>query len=136
VDGVKSCPHPDRPNPALLTSAVLAIMKPQMSGRSSILQEYLSHIAMVALFTANPYYAMAKGFQPHAAIKDRITGECQNTKSIEDIRNLLQQYADTLIQALINTTEAILSCTNTLKSLCNNKLTLFDFSLTSNQKQL
>jgi hypothetical protein len=101
-----------------------------------MLQKYLGYIAMLVLLTAAPYYAMAKVGQPPIAIKDRTIVECQNTKSIDDIKNLLQQYSDTLNPALINTTMNILSCTNKLKSLCNNKLTLIDYSLPSNQKRL
>lgn len=107
-----------------------------MSGRYIMLQKYLSHIAMVALLTVSPYYAMAKGFHPHITIKDQVIAECHNTQSIEDFRNLLQLYADNLSPALINTTMAILSCSNKLHSLCNNKLTLIDYSLPSNQKRL
>ena len=101
-----------------------------------MMQKNLTRIVMPMLLAIVPYCAIASGGQPNLAVKDRIVVKCQNPNSIEEIKTLLQQHADTLSPALINTTTVILGCMNKLSSLCNNKLTLIDYSLPSNQKRL
>lgn len=64
------------------------------------------------------------------------TLSCQNTHAMADINFMLKQHADTLSPDLIMTVETILSCANKSNLLCNNYLTLIDYSLPSNQKRL
>ena len=101
-----------------------------------MLQNNLTRIVMTMLLAIVPYCAIASGAKPNLAVKDRLIVECQNPEPLEAINTLLQQHVDTLSPALINTTLSILGCMNKLSSLCNNKLTLIDYSLPSNQKRL
>lgn len=101
-----------------------------------MLQKSLARILMSMLLTFAYCCAMATGSRPDTAVNDRINIECHNANTVDDIKFLLQQYAYTLNPALINTTIAILGCTKKLSSLCNDKLTLIDYSLPSNQKRL